>query len=232
MEDRKPLPPSAFDEYKLRLIGPVVANAERPATLAVKVIKNQPRIDVYTNVPNDRDYGRIGAPMDGGTFFTFLVMLEEIIAGPADTQNQIQNLTGRPEEQRIISTTVFGKDKEGRVYISITAADRPKIKFVFRPTTYHILMDRDGNPLDEAKVSVLHSKGWVQLLYNLVPNVMDTNYEKREYGNAPQQNSGGRNYNDSGYGNKDYSNKGYQGGGARPSAIQNPVVTDEDDVAF
>lgn len=230
MEQRPPLPKHALLEYKLRLIGDVINDGDKPPTLAVNMFKNQPRITVYTNVPNDDNYGQIAAPMDSVTFYSFLEKMYEVIEGASDVQYQIVNKTGPIKEQRNLSTTIFGKDKEGRVYISVIAQNRPRIKFIFKPTTYHVFKNKEGEDLNEADVSVMFAKGWVKLMVEMVSGVLTKHYEQRDYNNNNQQ-GGGKNFNQSGYGNKDYSNAGYKQGGERPSNLPK-VEIDEDDLTF
>ena len=219
MSDRqkynKPLPKTAFNEYKLRIMGPMQEGATRAPTLGVSVIKNNPRIDVYTNIQGDRDNGRISAPMDAVNFFALLVKLEDIIGGEPDVQVKIPCKTGAPGQQRLISTVVTGKDNQGRVFISVVAQDRPKIKFTFLPSDWHGLVHKDGTPYGEAEMSVVFARAWLRLMTQLVPNVMDTYYTEPE----PRDNSGDG-YNKGGYNkgksnyNKGGSNENYSDGGA------------------
>lgn len=221
-----PIPKSALNEYKLRLIGPIQEGARRPPTLSVSVIKNQPRLSVATNIPNDQNSGWINAPMDALTFMAFLAELEKVINGPSGEKLEIVNKTGRPGDTRIMSYTLVGKDNEGRVFISVTAPDRPKIKFTFLPTEYHTIIHKDGTPYSEAELSVAFAKAWHSLMVNLVPNVLNTYYVEPE----PRENTwkkGGDNNNRGGYnkqGGNTYgggSGGGGNSGGGAPSGGSN-----------
>ena len=175
---------SIFDEIKLRLTGPMQENATRPPSLRVSVVKNNPRIDVFTNIANDTDYGKIPAPMEGITMYALLEALNKHIDGGPDQHTMIENKVGMPGEQRTLTTTVLGKDIEGRVFISVIAEGRPKIKFVFLPSAWHSFSHKDGTAYGEAELSCLCAKGWVNMVSNLMANVMNTHYVPYD----PQQN--------------------------------------------
>lgn len=221
-QERKPLPKTAFDEMKLRIPGPFQEGARRPPSLKVSVIKNNPRIDVFTNIEGDADNGRISAPMDAMTFFSLITKVEDIAGGEPDQQIKIANKTGAPGYQKAISHTLVGKDKEGRCFISVIAQDRPKIKFTFLPSDWHSLAHKDGTPVEEAETSCLFARGWARLMSELAPNVMDSYFEENQYqknnGNKGNFNKGG-NRNDSGGG-------GYQS--RQQSSGGNAAVTGED----
>lgn len=192
----KPIPKTALNVWKLKLLAPLADGQTRNATLSVGVIRNNPRIDVFTQVPNDKDNGRISAPMDSPTMYALLEYIYEIADGPNDSRIAISNFQGRPSEKVKISTTIIGKDKEGKVYISVTADNRPKIKFVFAPSEYHVFSEKDGTPISEAKLSCIYAKTWAKLFHGLVINVLSDFYEDT----SPIQgnnNSGGYNSNKS-----------------------------------
>jgi hypothetical protein len=180
-QNRPPLPKTIFDEMKLRLSGPLQEGASRPPSLRVKVIRNNPRIDVFTNIPNDKDGGRISAPMEAATMFALLERLRQHVDGEPSQQTKIENKTGMPGQQVTLSTTVIGKDQEGRVFISIIAEDRPRIKFVFLPSAWHTFAHKDGSPYNEAELSCVYAKGWVRLMELLITNVMDNYFELSPY---------------------------------------------------
>lgn len=197
-----PIKKNALDEVKLRLTGdPEQGN--RPPSLAVSVLMNQPRLTVFTNVQNDKDNGIIRAPMDSNTMYALLTLLEEVINHDGQIRYSVDNLTGHPNDKRLLSTTYVGKDEQGCVYISVLSADkdRPRLRFIFRPSQYHHLKSADGNELPMSKLSVIYAKSWLELMRNLVANVLNGEYV------VPQRPEGGR--QGSGYQNKgNYQNKG------------------------
>lgn len=205
-----PIPKNALNEWKLRLTGPMQEGARRPPTLSVGVIKNQVRLDVFTNVPNDRDGGKLSAPMDSITFFAFLTKLEDVINGEPANKVEIVNRTGKPGSTRILSYTVIGKDNEGCVFISVTAQDRPRVKFTFLPTEYHSIVHKDGSPYSPAELSMVYARAWHRMMSTLVPAVLNTHYVEPE----PRNDSGGGNRygKGGGYNKGGYNKGGYSGG--------------------
>ncbi|MBE0438171.1 MAG: hypothetical protein IBX57_00195 [Gammaproteobacteria bacterium] len=204
--ERQPLPKTAFNDFKLKIIGPKQDGSERNPTLSVAVIKNQPRIDVYTNIPNAKDNGRISAPMDTYTFVVLLDELQRIIDGPADDFIKVTNRTGRPEDMRVLSTTIVGKDSSGKVYMSVTAQEQAKIKFVFGPTDYHSFARKDGTVPTDAELSIMYAKAFVDAIRQLTYNVKDTYYTEPDF----QRQASNRQYDNSGYGNGSKPGQGYK----------------------
>lgn len=187
----KPIPKNPLNDYRLALRTDKIEKmgGDREPVLRLNIIKNNPRIDVYTGIPNDVDRGRISAPMDPVTFMTLMGLIESIARGENDVVKKITNYTGRPEEKRVISTTYVGKDKNGCVFISVTAKDRPKVKFKFLPSAYHVFMDKDGTIMDEGKVTEATALGWVKLVSSYTPHLIINQYEEPEYGNNNTQQS-------------------------------------------
>jgi len=192
-----PLPKTAFNEFKMRLLAPKPDGQRRAPSLSVSVIRNNPRIDVYTEVEGDRDRGKITAPMDSTTFFALLSVLEAVIEGPSDEQTKITNKIGPPQDKRIVSTTIVGKDKDGKVFISVVATERPKVKFVFLPSDWHSFAHKDGTPYGEAELSMVYARAWLKLLSSLVPAVLNTHYmepEPRDDGGNNKWSGGNKGY--------------------------------------
>lgn len=175
---------NALDEYKLRLSCPPLVDqgAKWPGALAVSLVKNQVHLDVYTNVPNDKNRGNIRAAMDMLTFGAFLELFEAVIASPADTAYKIPNKNHtffegkRSEEPRLVSTTIVGRDKEGVMFLALVAKDRPYLKFDFLGTSYHAIIGPDGQPLSKADASNFFARGWVRTIGALVASVADSEY--------------------------------------------------------
>lgn len=209
----------ALDESKLKLSGPQQDGGRGRPTLAVGLHKNQPRLDVYTNDPNDKiDNGRIRAAMDTPTFFGLLELLNLAIEADGKFMRAVQNrgysFRGgkRSESPETLSTTIVGKEDDGRIYIEVVAERRPRIKFYFLPSNWHHLMDQSGNKLSEAEVTVIYAKAWLKIMQQLIPHLLVTEYVEPE----PRDNNGGnRGGNRGGGGNWNNRNndRGGNGGG-------------------
>lgn len=219
-----PLPRTALNEFKLRLSAPIVEGASRRPTLAVSVIKNNPRLQVRTEVETDANKGLVNAPMDTNTFYVFLELIKMAIDAEPNTAWQIANknhtwVNGeRSRDPSVISTTLIGKDGEGRVFIGVKAKNVTPVKFIFAPSFYHNVAYKDGSALSEAEISVLYAKGYVKSLENLVANILDTHYTPPE----PRQGNGGGNYGGGNY-------RGGGGGAPRQRSSAPPKEAPSDD---
>jgi hypothetical protein len=217
---------NALSEFKLRLVAPPTQGATKKATLSMGVYKNNPRLVVRTNVPNDKDFGRITAAMDTFTFFTMLHAIRMHADGPADSKTKIENrstfVAGRKMDSPVcVSTTFVGKDKDGVVFIAITARDRPNIKFDFLcDEIWHAFSHGDGRPYTAAEASVLYAKGWCTTAEVLVPQILVSEYVEPDMSNAG---GGNNNQNNQSGGNRQASS------GTAPSSASS---SGDDDLPF
>lgn len=172
-------------------------------------IAANPRIDVYTNVPNDKQNGLIRAAMDSEALFNLFECLKLIQDPATESPSAFAIDNGKPdfrngkrqEEPLIETKTMVGKDKEGRCYISIlsTDSDRPKIRFYFAPGIYHrITRIQGGQPLTSAELSAICVRGWISKMQQFFPIVASEAYN---YAPRPDNNSGNNSGNRGGYGN-------------------------------
>jgi hypothetical protein len=227
MADFTPTPraKNSLDHRKLNLNAPAPNAPGQQASLIWGIHANNPRITVYTNDPQDKGadkgYGKISANLDLPVFFAFLRSLDQVIEGPNDVKLGIENKNfifpqgKRSEKPIVVSTLFFGKDKDGVVWMSVSAKDRPKIKFDFGINDFHHFVKGDGTPYTKAEMSVLFAKGYVRILEEMVPALLVDNYV--EPAPKPQQGGGGN------YGNRGGNGGGggnYGGGGNRPAPTQ------------
>lgn len=177
---------NALDNKKLNLSTPTPGVDKKWASLIWGIYANNPRITVYTNDPNDtgesNGYGKISANLDLPVFYSLTMLLSKIIDGPNDQKECIQNKgytffnRKRSDEPAVISSLWLGKDKEGVVWISVTAKNRPIIKFNFAPSSFHHFVHGDGTPYTAPEISQLFAKGYVRLLEELMSNMAAANY--------------------------------------------------------
>lgn len=221
-----PRPRNVLDEFKLRMSCPPVQGGTRPGSLAVSLVKNQPHIDVYTNVPNDKNNGNIRAAMDMPTFYMLLELMENVVTLDPEQCYKVPNKNHtffegkRSDEPKLISTTIVGRDKDGVAFIAVVAKDRPYLKFNFLPTNYHAVIGLDGQQMSPRDTSTYMLKGWIEQYRNFMAACANTNYvepppredagtPKQSYGGGQGGNSGGGGgwKGNSGGGNNDWKNK-------------------------
>lgn len=202
-----PIKKNALSEWKLRVEGPFLEGAKFPSALGLSVIQNQPRLEVFTNIQNAPNKGIIRGAMSTPDFYLFLDLVRQSIDAEPGTQFRMPNRKGHPKRMEHVSTSVVGKDKNGMVYITVTAEGQQKVKFTMGPSVHHAgLTDQNGDDIDPALVSRSFARGWVEMASKLVANVLDTHYTE------PQPRNGG-----GGGGNRGYGGGGNGGGGGNRS---------------
>jgi hypothetical protein len=132
--------------------------------------RGNPRMTVFTGVPNDTGKGVINAAMNPETFLMFLNMLKDIALSPKEDKVKLEcftltkNTDGSRGEKIHSSDLWFGKDSRGMVWISVLAEGRPKIKFDFKVSDFHKFYKSDGTALSEAEASSLQTLAVVDAL--------------------------------------------------------------------
>lgn len=225
MADFKPtVKKHAINDKKLQLWAPNASG--KSASLKFNVVKNNPRIDVYTNDDSDpKSKEALRAAMDQPTFFLFLECLEKASKSKEVSEYIIVNkgytfFGGKKgEKPEVLSKTIVGRDDTGKVYIMIAMRGRPSIKFYTLPGNWHNLVDTSGNAVDPGIVSSMLAMAWVNLLRTMVSVYLVFNYEEE----APRENNNG-----GGGQNRWQGGGGGNGGGGQSQAASSSGYGDED----
>lgn len=180
------------------------------------IFDGNPRIVVRTQDPNDKDnnYGTIVAPMDP----IIMSVLSDIIRQAADAEpGWRQKVTNKStwhngqklQEPTRINDIIVGKDSEGCVYIALHEDNRPNLRFLFGPSSFHYLIKNDGSPLSKAELSVLFAKGYA----NMVMQAVGTIIGYSSYAGVYKEHEGEKNasFRPSGNSGGNYSNGGNRG---------------------
>ena len=191
------------------------------------IFDGNPRIVVRTQDPNDKDnnYGTIVAPMDP----IIMSVLSDIIRQAADAEpGWRQKITNKStwhngqklQEPTRINDIIVGKDSEGCVYIALHEDNRPNLRFLFGPSSFHYLIKNDGSPLSKAELSVLFAKGYANMVMQAVGTIIGYSsyagvYKEHEgeKNTSYRPNNNGGNYSNGGnrgnWGNKgNWNNRG------------------------
>lgn len=221
--------PKIQELEKFGLFTPAPGADFKRSRLAWCIRDGNPRITVYTNVPEDKtNYGIIPAPMNPETFGIFLDLWEQIVKSDVADRKKVQCFTaqrtadGKPGEKILLSEVLFGRDNEGIVYIIVKAADdaRPKIKFDVKLSEYHKIFKGDGTPLTEKEGSTLQALAMI--------NTLRSTYERLTGGlRAPNENSGKGGFSKGGFGGKKDSSFP-----AKSNDAQSVVESAFDDISF
>lgn len=222
---------TALNEFRMRLVGPVLNGANRAAGLTFGLKKNKPKVTVRTNLDNDKNKGIIEAELDYATWEVFLGQLENAPRMENGSHVQIVCLDypftqqGRSKELKPQTKVILGREQDGTIYIAVLSWDqsRPIIRFPVRPSQFNQFIKADGSPMDEATATTLYAPAWARVLRELMMNLVRTEYVHPE----PKQRDGGSNsyggnrgggggYNRGGGGGGNYGNNGGGGGGGAP----------------
>lgn len=203
-----PPPKNALDNRKLVLFAKCPTAVGKYSTLTWSIINNNPRITVRTNDPDEmnkeQNWGRITAALDTPVFYAFLELIKEAVAAPNDWKKKILNknytfFTGkRSEKPEVVSELWVGKDKDGKVWISVIDAlkpNRPKIQFFFECPNFHGFVEGDGSPVSDGKVSQLFAMGYVNILSQLMAHLSVTTFVDTDKKKEGQNNNRGGNQN-------------------------------------
>lgn len=197
---------TALNNSKIRL---VAKNDDgKLASLSLRLKKNNPQIQVYTNVASDanNNYGRIDAALDSVVFNTWLAMIQDAATNPDFKKMPIRNSNytfaggKRSETPQVVSELIVGRDEDGTVWTSVTARNRPMIRFEFVLSEWHRMLDETGAPAAKGVVSKLVALGFVNLCRDVMNHLQVTEWEE------PQPKQGGN-------GGGSWGNKGGNGGG-------------------
>lgn len=213
----------ALDNSKLNLQAPNAAG--KMATLKFGFVNNNPRLTVWTNDPNDTtDNGKITAALNLPVFFDWLEIIKDAAMAENGFKAAIENKNyifpggKRSETPVVTSRLIAGKDENGLVYVSVTAHQRPNLKFVFKTDSYHSFKDGQGNEMDRALASKYCALGFYNLMSRLYAHLAVSEFveiQPKQGGNG----GGGFNRNGGGGGNfRGNGGGGGNGGGADASA--------------
>lgn len=229
-ENRFTPPPrkkNALDNNKLALSTPSPVGNGKQAKLIWGLVNNNPRITVYTGDESEQgnekaNYGRIVANLDLPTLYTFFEMIENASSKEPGFKVKLENKNftffgGKRSDFPVVQTELWcGKDKEGCMWMSVTAKERPMIKFIFGPTDFHHLYNGDGTPMSKAEVSTIFARGYFGLLKKVfselaVSEFVDLQAEKNakqgQQGGGFQRGGGGGNFQRGGQGGGNYNNQ-------------------------
>lgn len=200
----------ALDNSKLNLSAPNAAG--KNATLKFGFVNNNPRLTVWTNDPNDTtDNGKITAALNLPVLFAWLEMVKDAAMAENGFKAAIENRNyifpggKRSETPVVTSRLIAGKDEQGVVYVSVTANNRPNIKFAFGTDSFHSFKDSQGNQMDRGQASKYSALGFYSLMQRMYGHLAVTEFVEIQ----PKQGGNGGGFNRNGGGN---GGGGYQGG--------------------
>lgn len=214
-----------LDDASLRLFADPLPNATGKGTMKVYPnAKNSVRLDIFTNVPNEKNNGNIRADVPY-TDMQALCDLLLYLAMPTTPNDEVYRLDyedfqffngKRSETKQLIYSIFAGKTEAGRIYISVKLpeAGRSVIQF-FLDSAIRLQIKRvKGGDMSDAEISALATRAWVNritpLLNEILPTVWVDKAAQRAQNGGGQ--GGGRNGGGNNYGNRNNNGGGYGGG--------------------
>lgn len=193
------------------------SRGDQAANLSWGAFRGNPRIIIRTNDPADAEinYGKIKANMDIGTFEYLADRIIFATTAEAGFKEKIINKSTYKGGQRFdspetINSTLFGKDTDGRVWISVVEDSRPAPRFFFGPSKFHSVVRQDGTPLSDAEASCHFARATMQALKGIMHSLAARAALGDEEGGddaKPSAEGGGGGYKGGGQGG------GWKGGG-------------------
>ena len=178
-----------FDNPNLHILTPSKKDPQKNARLSTGYYRNCPTINVWTADPEDRarekvtNYGKIIATFDIRHFCILMEFIRELALDPTlETKRKVSGKAylfpngKRTDNPVLISETYVGKDKDGLMFISVIAKDRPIIKFIFDGNTYQFnsIAHSDGSPLTKQEISKYDAIAWSKIQEKLMLHMTST----------------------------------------------------------
>lgn len=230
----------ALDNNKLNLSAPSTEQG-KTATLIWGLVKNNPRITVWTRDSQDmtekNGNGRIQAELDSPVLLSIIETLEKLIGEAPGTRYKLENKNftwfgGKRSDAPVVLTELWvGKDKEGFVYLSLTAPNRPIIKFRIAPSSFHTWYTHSGEPVAPEELAKTYAKGYLNILRGIYNHLAVTEFVDVQAEKAAKQGQGNGNGGGKSWGGNN------QGGGYKQSNDNSAPKTnagfgDEDNLPF
>jgi hypothetical protein len=197
MSEQNARPETILDDPSLALKAKKQDGMEGEPTLRPAYYENNPRLVVKTRVPNDKNHGKIEAALSNRAFYSVLRALEFVAESAGPIQVFLDNKGHRFVDKKrdpnpsIMSMIKLEKNQEGVVSICISAGkNRPLIEFPFLDCTYHQFRDGQGS-MPVAVASKLYCLGWIDVMRDYLPTVIEKNYAKPAWMQRREQNNGG-----------------------------------------
>lgn len=207
-----------FDDQRAKLYAqPVQGSSKRPTlTFGIvtrKFTANMASITVKTQVPDDKNFGKIEAVIAMKDMYGLLEQVKRVAMNSGPTERTfriyIDFAMGKKADKPFPGSAIqVGKEEDGRVYLSVTAKNRPAIKFHICPDEFFRQVV-DGVEQTTEETYQCNAMGYVQFVSGIYAHLVPTKF----VGWYPDGGGQGGNGN-SGNGGGGNSGSGNGGGGS------------------
>lgn len=246
--------PMSLDDSKLRLYGNPIQEGAFPPSLRLKLIENNPCIEVDLGMKTEKGYPmKIEGPMDPKNYALLMLLLKKVATYPKAISFEMENWgypfiwdreqgkSIRSKDRKIISKTQVQKREDGIVTIALAAAKMQVIEFEFGAGEYHPVTQL-GQPAPTQLISANSAESWAQMMHDIYFENFAVNWKEPEFqkkkrlermANAQQRagGGGGGGYN----GGQQRQGGGYQQPAQqapRPQAAAPSSDSFDDDIPF
>ncbi len=176
-----------FDFAKLAIWGdaPTEGEGTKQPQLIFGLRDGNPRITVYTGITGPN--GVIAFPSDYPTMVGVLQLLKDVVKGkPGEERYAISSIgavweNNKPtKEKKVVAMLHIGKSKDGLIYFSVIAENKPKIVFTVKPSPFHQFTDGAKNPVPDSMISERIASGLADLVLNLISHAL-LRYSEESY---------------------------------------------------
>lgn len=216
--ERKPRKePTALDDWKLRLFAKPIQDGAKQPSLRVKLVENNPCIEVDLGIKTEGKNGREGypisieTPMEPITFQALLDLIKRVANFKGQVAFELENW-GKPfiwdrdqgknvraKEAMVISRFSIGKRDDGTVFFGVAAKNKPSIEFEFKSNEWHQLYQNGAKVTAEISSSLAATawaNAWAEIYFQHFTSKWEepAYLKQRRLENAQRHGGGGGGY--------------------------------------
>lgn len=227
------VPKNALDHPNLKVYGERQDGSKSNPVLQARVINNNPRLYVYTNIEGDSDRP-IQANVDMYNFAAMMIGFKRVLSSkePIKFDFTVQHhpfFNGeRSKDLKDQATLTLARGQDGVIFMALRAYKRPTVKFIFKKDRYLVVRKSDGTEFNDVEYSELMAEAFYTTMDKMVPTVASTNYIEKK----PAQSSTGNQGNGGGNRGQWNNNKSDGGGKSDWKSSKGGDGWGSDDVAF
>lgn len=208
-----------LDDQRAKLYGtPAQPSHKRPVMtfgyVGKKYTAGCASITVKTNVPDDKNYGKIEAVIPMAQLYGVFEQIRNLtkLEGAQERSTRLFTdfMMGKKTDTPVAyANLIVGKEEDGRVYIALISRNRPAFKFYMCPDDFFRCIT-NGEEMNTAEFYAWNAVGYVNMIQGIFDNLVTTKFVPWVPDNGG---NGGGNKNNNYSGGNQNSGGGNNGGG-------------------